>query len=124
MESYSRKELDATLQFISSTISKCEKMQFKFAEGTSQHSLLNNRISALNISKALIEKGGNVGLYTQLDLHKALPPVFSIMNKCEKAQMKYTQGTVQYRRYTPIISAMNICKAYIKNAISKRKLLD
>lgn len=32
MENYSQKELDATLQFISSTISKCEKMQLKFAE--------------------------------------------------------------------------------------------
>lgn len=55
MKNYLQKELDAALQLISSTISKCEKMQLKFAEGTSQHSLLKNRIKALYISKALIE---------------------------------------------------------------------
>ena len=35
MEKYSQNELDATVRFISSTISKCEKMQLKFVEGTS-----------------------------------------------------------------------------------------
>ncbi|MDF2801269.1 MAG: hypothetical protein K0S61_1172, partial [Anaerocolumna sp.] len=51
MENYSQTELDAALQLIFSTISKCEKMQLKFAEGTSQYSLLKNRIKALYISK-------------------------------------------------------------------------
>lgn len=55
MEKYSQNELDTTVRFISSTISKCEKMQLKFAEGTSQHSLLKNRIKALYISKDFIE---------------------------------------------------------------------
>jgi len=32
----------------------CEKIQPKFHEGTSQHTLLKNRIKALYISKALI----------------------------------------------------------------------
>lgn len=62
MEKYSKQELDTTLNFISSTISKCEKMQLKFAEGTSQHSLLKNRIKALYISKALIEN--HRGMYS------------------------------------------------------------
>jgi len=39
---------------VSSTISKCEKFQPKFAVGTSQHTLLKNRIKALYISKSLI----------------------------------------------------------------------
>jgi len=56
MENYLQKELDAALQLICTTINNCEKMQLKFAEGTSQHSLLKNRIKALYISKALIEK--------------------------------------------------------------------
>ena len=51
MEKYSQNELDTTVRFISSTISKCEKMQLKFSEGTSQHSLLKNRIKALYISR-------------------------------------------------------------------------
>ena len=117
MESYSQKELDAALQLISSTISKCEKMQLKFAEGTSQYSLLKNRIKALSISKTLLEKGSNLGMYTQADLEKALPPILSIISKTEKARSKYGEETVQYRRFGPIIRAMYISKAFIENEI-------
>lgn len=120
METYSQKELDATLQLISSTINKCEKMQLKFAEGTSQHSLLKNRIKALYISKALIENDSNIGLYTQSDLEKALPPVLSMISKTKKAQIKYDKETAQYRRLAPIISTMNISKEFIENEISNR----
>jgi hypothetical protein len=95
-------------------------MQLKFAEGISQYSLLKNRIKALYISKALIGNDSNIGIYTQMDLEKALPPVLSIINKTEKARMKYGEGTVQYRRFDPIISTMYISKAFIENEISKR----
>lgn len=118
MEKYSKQELDAAVKFISSTISKCEKMQLKFAEGTSQHSLLKNRIKALYISKALIENDINRGTYSQQELEKALPPVLSIISKTEKAQSKYEEGSVQYRRMAPIIRAMYISKAFIENEIS------
>lgn len=120
MENYSQKELDAALQLIASTISKCEKMQLKFVEGTSQYSLLKNRIKAMHISKALIENDSNIGMYTQEDLKNALPPVLSIINKTEKAQTKYGEETAQYRRFEPIIRAMCISKALIENEISKR----
>ena len=119
MENYSQAELDSALQLISSTISKCEKMQVKFAVGTSQYSLLKNRIKALYISKALIENEG-IAPYTQEELEKALPPVVSIINKTEKAQMKYSVGTAQYKRFEPIIRAMYISKAYIMNEIANR----
>ena len=120
MEKYSQNELDTTVRFISSTIGKCEKMQLKFAEGTSQHSLLKNRIKALYISKALIENDINVSMYTKEDLEKALPPVVSIINKTEKAQIKYEEGTVQFRRFAPIIRAMYISKDFIENELEKR----
>lgn len=119
MENYLQAELDSALQLISSTISNCEKMQLKFAEGTSQHSLLKNRINALYISKALIENDG-IAPYTQEELEKALPTVVSIIKKTEKAQMKYSEGTAQYRRFEPIIRAMYISKSYIMNEISNR----
>ncbi|WP_099469549.1 hypothetical protein [Konateibacter massiliensis] len=120
MENYSQKELDAALQLVSSTINKCEKMQLKFAEGTSQYSLLKNRIKALYISKALIEKDSNIGMYTQTDLEKALPPVLSIISKTEKAQMKYNKETTSYKRFDSIINAMYISKFFIESEISKR----
>jgi len=119
MDNYSQNELDSALQLLSSTISKCEKIQLKFAEGTSQYSLLKNRIKALYISRALIENDRHIGMYTQQDLEKALSPVLSIIKKTEKAQMKHGGGTVQYKRFDPIISAMYISKAFIENALSK-----
>ncbi|MBS5987924.1 hypothetical protein [Clostridium sp.] len=120
MEKYSQNELDETVRFISSTISKCEKMQLKFVEGTSQHSLLKNRIKALYISKALIKNDINISMYTKEDLEKALPPVVSIINKTEKAQIKYEEGTAQFRRFAPIIRAMYISKDFIESELEKR----
>lgn len=120
MEKYSQNELDETVRFISSTISKCEKMQLKFVEGTSQHSLLKNRIKALYISKALIKNDINISMYTKEDLEKALPPVVSIINKTEKAQIKYEEGSAQFRRFAPIIRAMYISKDFIESELEKR----
>jgi hypothetical protein len=120
MENHSQKELDAALQLIVTTINNCEKMQLKFAEGTSQHSLLKNRIKALYISKALIENDSNKWMYTDIDLSNALPPVQSIISKTEKAQNKYDKETIQYRRFVPIISAMYISKDFIEDEILNR----
>lgn len=54
MNEYTKEEMTKALKEVSSTISKCEKMQPKFAVGTSQHTLLKNRIKAMYISKSLI----------------------------------------------------------------------
>ncbi|MBS5317685.1 MAG: hypothetical protein KHY44_15010 [Clostridiales bacterium] len=40
MKNYSQEELQNALKVVSSTISRCEKIQPKFKEGTSQFSLL------------------------------------------------------------------------------------
>ena len=56
MDSYTNKDLSEALRAINSLISKCEKSQEKLAQGTSQCTLLNNRIKALRISSSLIEK--------------------------------------------------------------------
>lgn len=54
MDKYTEKELKEGLRVVSLTISNCEKIQPKFADGTSQHTLLKNRIKAMYISKSLI----------------------------------------------------------------------
>lgn len=55
MGNYTNEELNVALREVSTTISKCEKIHGKFAEGTAQYSLLRNRIKAMIISKLLIE---------------------------------------------------------------------
>jgi hypothetical protein len=121
MSNYDKEELAVALQVISSTISRCEKMTPKFAEGTSQYSLLKNRIKALYISKSLIMDDYTITKYTKDELDKALPPVYSIIRKTEKAQCKYEKGSVQYKRFEPIIKAMHISKSLIENELLKRE---
>lgn len=120
MDKYTREELVEALRVVSSTISKCEKMQLKFAEGTSQHTLLKNRIKAMYISKSLITDEDVMPKYTKEELIEALSPVSSIISKCEKAQQKFSEGTSHHTRLKNLIKAMYITKSLITDEISKR----
>jgi hypothetical protein len=120
MGKYTREELEQALRVIFSTISKCEKIWPKFAEGTSQHTLLKNRIKALYISKSLITDEDIMETYTKQELIEALPPVSSIISKCEKAKLKFAEGTAHHTRLKNIIEAMDISKSLITDEISKR----
>jgi hypothetical protein len=56
VEEFTREELEEALRAIVSTISKCEKVQPKLKQGTSQHTLLVHRIKALYIASSLITR--------------------------------------------------------------------
>lgn len=120
MEQYTREQLSEALRVVSSTISNCEKMQPKFAEGTSQHTLLKNRIKALYISQSLITDEDIIDKYTKEELIEALRPISSVISKCEKGQLKFAEGTSHHTRFKNIINAMYISKALITDEISKR----
>ncbi|WP_271813341.1 hypothetical protein [Clostridium beijerinckii] len=120
MEKYTRKELVDALKVVSSTINNSEKAQLKFAEGTSQHTLLKNRLKALYISKSLIIDEDIVDKYTKEELMEALPPVASIISKCEKAKLKFEEGISHHTRLKNIINAMYISKSLITDEINKR----
>lgn len=120
MDKYATDELLGALRVVASTISKCEKIQPKFEEGTSQHTLLKNRIKALYISKSLITDENIMDKYTKEELLEALPPVSSVISKCEKAQLKLVEGTSNHTRVKNIIEAMVISKSLITHEISTR----
>lgn len=124
MSEYTNTELEKAVHVVDSAISRCEKMQPKFEEGTSQHSLLKNRIKALYISKALIMGSEEIADYTNEELQKALPPVTSIISKTEKAQSKYEEGTITYRRFEPTIRAMYVAKDLLEKELERRKNND
>ncbi len=113
---FTKDELEKARSLLSSIIINCEKIQLKFEEGTSQHSLLKTRIKALNISKALLLF--ETTKYTRKELREALPPIVSIINKTSKAQSKYKKGSLQFTRFESIIQAMLISKAYIQRHIN------
>ena len=120
MDKYTREELEEALQIVSSAISRCEKIQPKFVEGTSQHTLLKNRIKAMYISKSLITDENVMDKYTNEELIEALRPVSSIISKCDKAQLKFAEGTSHHTRFKNMIKAMYISKSLITDEISKR----
>jgi len=119
MNKYTREELAEALRVVSSTINKCEKMQLKFAEGASQHTLLKNRIKAMYISKLLITDENIMDKYTKEELIEALRPVSSVISKCEKAQLKFMEGDSNHTRLNNIIKAMYISNSLITDEISK-----
>lgn len=120
MDKYTKEELEEALQIVSSAISRCEKIQPKFAEGTSQHTLLKNRIKAMYISKSLITYENIMDKYTKEELIEALRPVSSIISKCEKAQLKFAEGISHHTRFKNMIKAMCVSKSLIIDEIRKR----
>lgn len=121
MEKYTREDMCETLKVVNSTISKCEKIQPKFLEGTSQHTLLLNRIKALYVSKTLITTKHGAEQYSKEELLDALKPITSIINKCESGQRKYVLEAIQYKRFQKIIDAMITCKILITDEIERRE---
>lgn len=114
---FNKEELIEALDTIHSIIVRCEKSQLKCNEGTSQHTLLKNRLKAMYISNSLLMKENVSDKYTKEELQEALLPVLSIIHKCEKAQAKYEEGTSHYNRFQKMINAMQIAKALITNEI-------
>lgn len=120
MDNSTQQELQETLQVVSSAIYNCEKTLSKFSEGTSQSTLLKNRLNALYISKSLITNNNVMDRYTKEELIKAQRPIISILAKCKKAQFKFVEGTYHYTRIKNLIKAMSISESLISDEINKR----
>lgn len=124
MARYTAVELENALQQLSSSIANCKKMQPKFAEGTSQHSLLKNRVKALVIAKLLLTQDCDSDSYTTEELTEALEPISSIQRKCEKGQVKFVPGTAHHTRFHNLIKAMQISTAFLMEEIEKRNAMS
>ena len=91
------------LNFLDHTMDQEEKFLPKFPEGTSQHSLLQNRIQALQTARNLVSGEGNP---SREELEFALPRIESIIHKMSKARDKYEPGSRNYKRFDPTVQAM------------------
>lgn len=80
-----------------------EKFLPKFTEGTSQYSLLQNRIRAFQTARELISREGKPD---REELEFALPRIESIIRKTTKARDKYEPGSRNYRRFDPTVRVM------------------
>ena len=104
------------LNFIDYTIELEEKFLSKFPGGTSQHSLLRNRIQALQTARDLICEEGQP---TREDLEFALPRIESIIHKMSKARDKYEPGSKNYKRFDPTVQAMEQVRTSILQALEE-----
>lgn len=122
MSNITWEQLNNTLRVIDTALKNCVKIQPKFKEGTSQASLLRNRIKALHIAGNLAAGDREAAAqYTDEELKDALPPIISIRNKNLTARSKYDEGTTWYKRFTPQIEAMEVAEALIRTELEERE---
>ena len=102
------------LNFLDHTIELEEKFLPKIPEGTSQHSLLRNRILALKTARELISGDSHP---TREELEFALPRIESMIHKMSKARDKYESGSRNFRRFDPTIQAIEQVRGIILLAL-------
>lgn len=122
MDDFTEKDMEEALRALASMISRTEKSEEKFAQGTSQHTLQKNRLKALQIASALISKGqaesDGADCYTEEDLKNALAPITSLISKSEKARGKLAQGTWQHTMLSENLKALYIALPLLTKALS------
>lgn len=106
--------MNEILNFLDHTRALEEKFLPKFPEGTSQHSLLKNRIRALQTARELISGEGRP---SREELEFALPRIESMIHKMSKARDKYEPGSRNYKRFNPMVQAMKQVRTAIMQAL-------
>ena len=106
--------MNEILNFLDHTRALEEKFLPKFPEGTSQHSLLKNRIRALQTARELISGEGRP---SREELEFALPKIESMIHKMSKARDKYEPGSRNYKRFDPTVQAMKQVRTAIMQAL-------
>lgn len=123
MGRYTAEALKEAAGSIASMIDRSEDARKKFVEGSSQHTLLKNRIYALTVAQALVqrERTGACGAieYTKEGLEQARAPLASLIMKSEKAQAKLAPGAWQHTMLENNLKALRIAFPLLeKEAIS------
>ena len=106
--------MNEILNFLAHTRELEEKFLLKFPEGTSQYSLLKNRIRALQTARELIS---GEGIPSREELEFALPRIESMIHKMSKARDKYEPGSRNYKRFDPTVQAMKQVRTAIVQAL-------
>ena len=108
--------MNELLKLIDHTTKLEEKFLPKFPAGTSQHSLLQNRIQALQTVRNLISGEGQP---TREDLEFALPKIESIIHKMSKARDKYEPEDKNYKRFDPTVQVLTQVRSAILQALEE-----
>lgn len=120
MKEITQEDDAAAVQTINSLIARCERIFPQFADGTSQHTLLVNRLSALRVGQALMTRSDEVPL-SRKELEAARAPLASILHKCERAITKHAPGSVTYTKLEEQMRAMRVALARIEEINADRR---
>ena len=113
-----REQQAETLTTLETLIARCEKVLPQFAEGTSQRTLLVNRLSALRIGQALMTRSNEVS-FSRKEIEAARAPLASILHKCEKAVAKHAIGSETYTKLEKQMRAMRVVLVRIEEIIAE-----
>ncbi|MDL2232484.1 hypothetical protein LJC63_02740 [Ruminococcaceae bacterium OttesenSCG-928-L11] len=103
---------DSALRAIADMMARAEQAQVKFAIGTSQHTLQENRIHALRVAQALVS--GESGVFVDADLERARAPLASLISKSEKAQSKLREESWQHQMLGRNLEALRLARVLLE----------
>jgi ferredoxin-fold anticodon binding domain-containing protein len=115
--------MNKALEPITDMIKRSELAQAKFQEGTSQFTLQTNRINALKIAYALLNKD-NISCYEKEALEKAVAPIKSLISKSEKAKIKLKQDSWQYKMLESNIVALYVALPLLLDALKNEYIIS
>lgn len=120
MEPVTKAEATAALQAFAAMIERSEQAQHKFAQGSSQFTLLQNRIAALRIAASLIKEaytdGADGDSFTEEELKCAQAPIASLISKSEKTKGKLAPGSWQYTMVEENLKALYLALPLVERA--------
>lgn len=117
-----RQKQEIALEVLQEMIGRSQKAQLKFAIGTSQHTLQENRINALQLACGLLlkELDGTSGIdCSEEEVKKALAPLKSLISKSEKAQLKLETKSWQYRMLDDNLRALKLVLPLVEHELEK-----
>jgi len=102
------------LNLIDTYLEREETILPRLREGTSQYSLVKNRIRSLRTARELLSGAGQP---CRGDLEFALPRIHSILHKTRKARDKYESGSRTHSRLDPVVRTMEQISAEVERAL-------
>ncbi len=124
MSEFERQERMKSLQAIEDMLKRSELAKEKFLLGTSQHSLLVNRIHALKIASSLLSceiTGADIAsMYTTKELVDARAPLASLLGKSEKAREKLKPTSWQFAMLNDNLDALNRALHQLEHVLKTR----
>ena len=85
--------------------------------GSAQASLLRNRVAALRTARALLAAEAAPAAFSREQLAAALPPVTSLLAKCQKGQAGHAPNSPTHTRLARMIGPLQLARDLLAAAL-------